>query len=335
MKKNDYYQMIRGVCIISVIITHILGQKNDLCINSFNVIIRTLINFCVGIFIFLSGYFVNVKKVESDNKKWIINRIIRLGVPFLIYSTLAATISLIKNGDSIIKFLYHIISGRSSVQLYYILALLQLVIFTPWLIKIIKKNKTIVNILILSITPIYYILIILLSDMENFYALNFATLFTAWLLYYYIGLYLNVNKKKVNNTVNKIINKYSIGYHIILTIIITIINLYMLYKGMNYSFIVTHLRILNMIYILSCIIIIVKLENRVKNLRWLVNLGDLSFGIYFIHTYFITIYSHIFNINNYYINAFVATVFVTLISYFSIVIFKKISKNKFDKVLDF
>ena len=136
-------------------------------------------------------------------------------------------------------------------------------------------------------------------------------------------------------TVNKIINKYSIGYHIILTVIITIINLYMLYKGTNYSFIVTHLRILNMIYILSCIIIIVKLENRAKNLRWLVNLGDLSFGIYFIHTYFISIYSHIFNINNYYINVFVATVFVTLISYFSIVIFKKISKNKFDKVLGF
>lgn len=80
-QKNEYYQMIRGVCIISVILIHVLAKQNDMYADSFNVIVRTIINFCVGIFIFLSGYFVNIKQVDENNRTWVGKRFKRIVIP--------------------------------------------------------------------------------------------------------------------------------------------------------------------------------------------------------------------------------------------------------------
>lgn len=332
-QKNEYYQMIRGICIISVILIHVLSKQNNVYADSFNVIVRTIINFCVGIFIFLSGYFVNIKRVEEDKKGWILERLKRVGIPYAIYSILAATIDFIKNEETISRYIFNIILGKSSVQLYYILVLIQLTLLTPLFVKIIRKNNTILNFFILIITPIYYILILIFSDINNFFALNYATIFLAWLIYFYIGLYIRINKN--NEFFIRLISKYKLSYHIILAVLITVINIYMLKIEINYSYIVTHLRILNMIYILSCILMIIKLENKVKNVKWLVRIGNVSFGIFFIHTYFISIYNHLFKFNNYYLYVLTAFSFVILISYISIIIFKKVTKNKFDKILGF
>ena len=81
MKKNEYYQMIRGICIISVILIHVLDKQNDVYADGFNVIVRTIINFCVGIFIFLSGYFVNIKQVDENNRTWVGKRFKRIVIP--------------------------------------------------------------------------------------------------------------------------------------------------------------------------------------------------------------------------------------------------------------
>lgn len=73
-EKNTYWQSVRGVCILAVVLIHSLqcyGFNNGI------VIIRQIINFAVAIFVFMAGYFVNVDKVSSkrfSTKRWIINR---------------------------------------------------------------------------------------------------------------------------------------------------------------------------------------------------------------------------------------------------------------------
>lgn len=73
-EKNIYWQSVRGVCILAVVLIHSL-QCYDF--NNGIVIIRQIINFAVAIFVFMAGYFVNVDKVSSKRfsvKGWIINR---------------------------------------------------------------------------------------------------------------------------------------------------------------------------------------------------------------------------------------------------------------------
>lgn len=180
MKKNEYYQMIRGICIVFVIIIHLLSQQDNQSINIFNIVIRTITNFCVGIFIFLSGYFVNIDKVKENKLRWIKNRLKRIGIPFLVFSTIVATISLVKNHDSIIKYVFNILLGRAGIQLYYIVALAQLVILTPLLIKIIKSKKKIINILTILITPIWLLLIEIFYIKYDYQIPLRGTIFFGW-----------------------------------------------------------------------------------------------------------------------------------------------------------
>ena len=68
MKKNQYFQCIRGICIVSVIVIHLLSKQENVMINNFNIVLRVIVNFCVGVFIFLSGYFVNIEKTKNEPK---------------------------------------------------------------------------------------------------------------------------------------------------------------------------------------------------------------------------------------------------------------------------
>ena len=255
MKKNEYFQMIRGICIITVIIIHLLSYQENQSINIFNIILRTITNFCVGIFIFLSGYFVNIQKLRENQKDYINNRLKRIGIPFLIFSVLAATIELIKNNDSNIgQYIFNIILGRSSVQLYYIVALAQLILITPFLVKIIQSKKKIVNILVIFITPVWLILISFFYIKYNYEIPLKGTIFFAWILYYYIGIYCKINNEQLKIVNNR--NKKILACGIRLIICIAILNVYMYKAGVNYTHISSQLKISNMIYIIYAIILI-------------------------------------------------------------------------------
>jgi len=70
-EKNNYWQIIRGLCILAVILIH-SPNAASYSIDSipFNMwlVIRQIINFPVAIFLFLSGYLVNSKKYIGNNK---------------------------------------------------------------------------------------------------------------------------------------------------------------------------------------------------------------------------------------------------------------------------
>src|SRR5665647_1477794 len=91
--KEPFWQIIRGICIVFVVLIHCksgIGYEKT-PIDSWNfdywIIMRQFINFPVAIFIFLAGYFVNIEKVKESSRSFIRNRIVRLLIPFLIWST--------------------------------------------------------------------------------------------------------------------------------------------------------------------------------------------------------------------------------------------------------
>ena len=76
--KRAYWQSIRGVCILAVVLIHSLGGFDySIGYNTAFVILRQLINFAVATFVFMAGYFVNADALsdkEFSYKHWIIYR---------------------------------------------------------------------------------------------------------------------------------------------------------------------------------------------------------------------------------------------------------------------
>ena len=70
MVKSRYWQAVRGVCILAVIMIHCPVGQNGLD-QIVWLALRQLINFPVAIFIFMAGYFIKPEKVNAD---YIINR---------------------------------------------------------------------------------------------------------------------------------------------------------------------------------------------------------------------------------------------------------------------
>lgn len=77
-EKKKYWQSIRGICILAVVLIHSLGGFNYA--SEFTVefmVLRQIINFAVATFVFMAGYFVNVDALSDNNfsyKHWIIHR---------------------------------------------------------------------------------------------------------------------------------------------------------------------------------------------------------------------------------------------------------------------
>lgn len=66
MKRSQYWQMIRGICILAVVMIHCSTGQGYSELEYFGwVVLRQLINFPVAIFVFLSGYFMTPEKISD------------------------------------------------------------------------------------------------------------------------------------------------------------------------------------------------------------------------------------------------------------------------------
>ena len=152
--KSKYFQSIRGVCILAVILIHSLQFSDNIMANYLFIGIRSCINFCVAVFIFMAGYFTNINKFDNDKKGFYKTKFKRLVIPLLLWNLIYVSIKLIcgkyENTYSLIKSLF---SFSSSAQLYYILVLIQLFILLPLIIKMLNNKRT--KWILYTITPLY------------------------------------------------------------------------------------------------------------------------------------------------------------------------------------
>lgn len=65
MSKSKYWQAVRGICILAVIMIHCPVGRNGID-QEIWLLIRQVINFPVAIFVFMAGYFVNLEKVDGN-----------------------------------------------------------------------------------------------------------------------------------------------------------------------------------------------------------------------------------------------------------------------------
>lgn len=321
MEKNNFIQMWRGIAMCAVVLIHCVWQmdNSNLIAFSYSIIFRQCLNFAVGTFMFFAGYFVDTKKFES--KAYLFKRIKRLAIPYLIWSSLYIANEYI-SGDlsSIQEVIIMYLNGTAAPQLYYIVVLLQLTILTPLVIKLDKYKYA--KYIMWLISPIYYIIMYC----ADFQIPMRQTWFVAWFIFYYAGIKLQKAEVRLKT-----------GYIFVCMIgalclsVASSFGLLNFYN--NYGIAVTQMKISSILFAFSIIIFICRYKDKyISNKNIFVKLGDMSYGIFYIHVFALTIPGAIFSLLNpplpLVFLQFIELVSALGISYIVLVIMKKVLRGK-------
>lgn len=265
--KNLKIQILRAFAIIAVVIIH--SRLPSVC----RIYIRPFVNFAVALFVFISGYLTKVD--IPDYKSFMLKRIKRVGIPYLLWSVIYMAPQGFKD------FLPKLLTGRCCGVYYYILVYIQLVVLTPLIIKLLKSKFYWTGLLI---TPITTIIFVYLTDFPILNP-NFKWFFFAWISYYLLGMMLGNNiPSKITISNSKILPIYSV------TMIISIAEaMYWYYfKGKfgmaiaqsKFSCLLASIAVIFIAY--NYLISNTKIKDN-KLTKFLLLLGDCSFGIYLTH----------------------------------------------------
>lgn len=96
-QKNMQIQAVRGICLLCVCFIHVMPIAGFYSEDS-AVVLRTIVNFCTGIFFFISAYLTNITKVKENTKAYLKKRFVNLYTPFIFYSLLYTVYLALRNG---------------------------------------------------------------------------------------------------------------------------------------------------------------------------------------------------------------------------------------------
>lgn len=235
----------------------------------------------------MSGYFVPAEKIFNKDfsyKEWILNRGVRLCIPFIIWSLLYNGISLAKDiyhRKSIhwLGYIYRFVVGKSATPFYYIVVLIQLTIITPWFVHAVKERRT-TKILLWLITPCYLLYVYVWNLTTGSSPRLYETLFPAWFGFYYLGINIKCRLKL----------KYS-GWNILIAWTISCVEAFALRKfGVSVGFYTSQIIIGSFLYSVAVIGWIIKeSEKQAGSTKLLERIGDCSCGIFWIHMVALTL----------------------------------------------
>lgn len=277
-EKNSKIQILRACAIIAVVLIHTCPA------GKWQVFVRPFINFAVALFLFLSGYLTNINNLQW--KSFYKKRIIRVIIPYIIWSVFYTTISFLENGVDVKKYITNLLSSKATNTLYYILVYIQFVVFTPVIAKLAKSKYNWLGYLIapFSVCIKYYWVITGITP-NKYISILWDICCLGWFTFYYLGLLFG-NKILVKNfKIKKIIVIYCI------TIIIQIIEGYWWFclgeKNCG-----TQIKL--SAFLTSSIFIFISYwyinnPNLKNTSNILIKLGDYSFGIYLMHILIIKI----------------------------------------------
>lgn len=325
-EKREYWQSVRGICILAVALIHSLGGFDySTGYNTIFVILRQIINFAVATFVFMAGYFVNVDAFsdkEFSFKHWIIYRGGRLCIPFIIWSLLYSGLELLKtvhSGNEIhwLGFAYRFIVGKSATPFYYIVVLAQLTVITPWLVKIVKQDGIISRILWV-VTPVYLVYLYTWNYIVGTSPRLYETLFPAWFGFYYLGIQVRCGWKLKGNV-----------YAVVATLLLSCVEAIGLRAaGCDIGFYISQITVGSFLYsvaMIGCLLKKSKISRR--SCRLLSKIGDCSYGIFYIHMAVLMIVSRIIKCENWYAYWILRFVLTASISYIIVHIGQMILKS--------
>lgn len=284
--------MIRGICICAVVLIHckcatIESARWEII---WSLVFRQVINFPVGVFLFLSGYFTS-RRIEKIGGGYGRNRLLRIGVPYVLWSLLYYFIYNRNGNLSIISFIKSLMMGVCAGHLYYLLILLELIIITPLLFKALKSKQH--RYIPFTLTIVYLVVLEGYQYITGDFVGGRHRIFVAWLIYYYLGIYVR------EKGLSKVINLKKCMWCTFLALVLSIAEgVYVFYSFQSISDAITQVKLSSCLYTLSVIGIVLNLENKIKMRKnnIFVLLGNESYGIYLCHILVLSVITEILSL---------------------------------------
>ncbi len=136
-----YIQALRGLACLAVVLIHCLPQDTA------SVCVRPFLNWCVALFIFLSGFLTTKDKVLSGDWKGVCGR--RLRKTLLPYAVWSLVYAAIYRPDPL-KCVLQLATGTVAAHLYFLVAYAQLVLLTPLVFRLLSKWRWVLY----AVTPV-------------------------------------------------------------------------------------------------------------------------------------------------------------------------------------
>lgn len=296
LERNDFIDFIKGFSILGVFIIHIAGLTySEEHLNLLALYMDAFFRFGVPIFFGVLGYMTIIKYSNVDSWKVFYKRkAVQMLFPFLIWSSLYCLIPTVypfleegKGKDSLLD----IVIGNSEVHLYFMLPYLTFLLITPLVVKLYKNfpPKTLSMGSIILICA--HILLLMgadksvIQDETNFYNSSNYMLIIHWLSYYFIGVFIAVNKDVISTLVGekKVTWKKFIGVTI-LYMIVAFVFIATLRILMPYS---TPLLVLNSLIAIWWLKVFYEKTKDLKVVYGLKKLGQRTLPFYLSHVMFI------------------------------------------------
>ncbi len=288
--RNPYFDFLRGFAIIMVVGIHTVTSMSP----DFNtvegiviIILRSLLNCAVPLFLAISGYFIASKKISfgKEHISFLKKQIPKIYIPCLIFSIPYLTMSLISGSNGILKPLAIFFACGFSVY-YFVALIIQYYLLLPIFIKFNGFVGLVLTVLISALSIIGVTYVIKYEGIE-LPLLIYAGLFPLWILFFFMGVFFSNHNRN-----------YKITYPLILTITGLILQILEYQFWMQRDVTALGIKMSSFIFSAGMIWLLFskKMESTysekilMKTVNWI---GGISFGIYLLHCYVIIAVSKI------------------------------------------
>ncbi|WP_162985724.1 acyltransferase [Virgibacillus halodenitrificans] len=304
MKRNLYLDFLKGVAIISVFVIHVNAltfDEENLTI--FSLYFDSFSRFAVPFFFGVLGYMTVTRYIYTENWKDFFQRKgMLIAIPYLLWSLLYFFV------PTVYPFLeeghgkqnsWDVLLGYSEVHLYFMIPYLTFLIFTPAVVKAIKKfQKQTISRIAIIITALHVLLLIsvesdVLSGNHTWYHETGYLLIVHWISFYSIGLFIGINKYAVLSLVNR--DKWERKRSVLLAGVLYFISvsIYVFTFKVLFPYATPHL-VLNALIALWGFSVFYHYFRYSKGMRYITLLGGNTFPFYLSHILFIKIGYFIF-----------------------------------------
>ena len=321
MKRNTYFDFLRGLAIMMVVGIHTYTLGKD------STVVRQLLNTAVPLFIAISGYCLSQKRMENkdDYLFFLKKQFPKVYLPVLVWSLPLYAIALY-SGSSIIKQTILLLSCGLSIY-YFVAFIMQCYVVLPVINNYISGNKRRVVIVscLISFAWIAGVMYMNTIQGKGIPLILYAGPLPCWLMFFVLGVMIGHKPER--------------NYSIILPMVISILGFIL--SVIESDYLLDHfgkgVGIKPSSFIYSAGMIFLMFSNKVENLirrtgaiyRFIIWIGSLSFGIYLVHCYFISFFVKRLPIDSWLLQWSLA-LFLTVVF---ILILRKLLPTKYHKYL--
>lgn len=180
--QRNKIQFLRGIAIIAVIIIH------NAPTGEIQIWLRPCVNFCVGLFLFLSGL---LSSKQDEWPPWM--RIKKVYVPFIIWTVIYTVVGAWRSPEDVIWLIgKNLLTSQAAIMLYYIYIYISCQVLLPLIAKLGESKIRMAGFLIapieivaMRLVPLYKG-IVFPSCITSLMRISFL----AWFSYFYLGYLL-------------------------------------------------------------------------------------------------------------------------------------------------